>query len=217
MKNWGVIVTAFYIVVIASLTPAFFALNIEYDSTSTTKIAEFYSEAGGWLWIAIMAASPLILFFVKVDTTQKDLKPRRPLYVSVAAAAFTICLLTFAAIWSFLMALGMENWEMPELPEWSVMVMFLGIWLAWGIVFYRHAPKIFDRPGRIYQWFIRASVLELLVAVPSNVIVQQRDECSAPIVTSFGVATGLAIMLMSFGPGILFLYKERMRRTGPAP
>jgi len=42
------------------------------------------------------------------------------------------------------------------------------------------------------------------------VIVRRRHDCSAAIVTSFGTAAGIAVMLLSFGPSILFLHKKRM-------
>jgi hypothetical protein len=35
-------------------------------------------------------------------------------------------------------------------------------------------------------------------------------------VSSFGVATGLAMLLMSIGPGALFLYRASMRRIDAA-
>jgi hypothetical protein len=54
------------------------------------------------------------------------------------------------------------------------------------------------------------SVLGLLIAVPSHVVARQRGDSSAPMVTSFGIATGIAIMLLSFGPGVLLLYKKRL-------
>jgi hypothetical protein len=61
--------------------------------------------------------------------------------------------------------------------------------------------------------------LELLVAVPCHVIVRRRNECSAPIATSFGITTGIAVMLLAFGPSVLLLYKKRLegyRRGGRA-
>src|SRR5262249_42521927 len=66
--------------------------------------------------------------------------------------------------------------------------------------------------GRLYRWLVAGSVLELLIAVPSYVVVNRRHDCAAPFVSSFGVATGLAMLLMSIGPGALFLFRARMRR-----
>jgi len=59
---------------------------------------------------------------------------------------------------------------------------------------------------------LRGSILELLVAVPSHIIVRQRNECCAPIVTFWGIVTGISVMLLSFGPGVLFLFAARVRR-----
>ena len=52
--------------------------------------------------------------------------------------------------------------------------------------------------------------LAFLIAVPAHVIIRRRNECSAPVINSFGITTGLAIMLLSFGPSVLLLYKKRM-------
>ena len=41
-------------------------------------------------------------------------------------------------------------------------------------------------------------------------LVRRRHDCSAPAVTSFGIVTGVAIMLISFGPSVLFLYQRRL-------
>ena len=64
--------------------------------------------------------------------------------------------------------------------------------------------------NKAIDWLLRGSVLELLVVVPCHVWVRRRDDCSAPGVTAFGLASGIAIMLMSFGPGVLLLFKKRL-------
>jgi hypothetical protein len=62
------------------------------------------------------------------------------------------------------------------------------------------------------EWLLRGSILELLIAVPSHVIVRQRDDCCAPFATFWGIVTGISVMLISFGPGVLFLFAARIRR-----
>ena len=53
-------------------------------------------------------------------------------------------------------------------------------------------------------------MLQLLIAVLCHIIVRQRGDCSAPFVTGFGIATGIAVMLMTFGPSVIFLYQKRL-------
>ena len=62
---------------------------------------------------------------------------------------------------------------------------------------------------------MRGSILELLIAVPSHIIVRHKDVCCAHAVTAAGIAAGLAVMFFSFGPGIYFLYVERIRKRKP--
>ena len=70
---------------------------------------------------------------------------------------------------------------------------------------------------RATRWLLRGSILELLVAVPSHVIVRRRDDCCAPAGTFWGIATGISVMLLCFGPGVFFLFVERCRRLKPNP
>ena len=92
-------------------------------------------------------------------------------------------------------------------------------WLLWGLIFHHFAKS--DEAETLVQrttrWLLRGSILELLVAVPSHIVTRQREDCCAPMLSFWGIVTGISVMLMSFGPGVLFLFARRMRRKQPKP
>ena len=90
-------------------------------------------------------------------------------------------------------------------------------WLIWGLVFRRYAAADDEETilNRSLRWLMRGSILELLIAVPSHVIVRRRDDCCAPLGTFWGIATGISVMLLCFGPGVFFLFVKRMRQLKP--
>jgi hypothetical protein len=99
-----------------------------------------------------------------------------------------------------------------------VSLAFVGVsWLIWSIVFYRFYRDAEPRTllQRLTAWLIRGSILELLVAVPSHIIVRRRDDCCAPGFTFFGMATGVVIMALAFGPGLFFLFRKRFEKMKP--
>ncbi len=99
----------------------------------------------------------------------------------------------------------------------SIGLLIGAVWLIWGGVFYRFYKQE-GAEGMIRRWMrnlFRGSVLELLVALPTHIAIRSRGECCAPMVSFMGIVTGLSVMLMCFGPGILFLYLERARRLKP--
>jgi hypothetical protein len=59
---------------------------------------------------------------------------------------------------------------------------------------------------------LAGSVAELLVAVPCHVYARDKDYCCAGFSTFAGLATGLAVMLFAFGPGVFFLFAARVKR-----
>jgi len=91
------------------------------------------------------------------------------------------------------------------------------LWLVWAVIFFLFAKT--DDPDalikRATKWLLRGSILELLVAVPSHIIVRHRDTCCAPFATFWGITTGLSVMLLCFGPGVFFLFVERFSRLQP--
>ena len=62
---------------------------------------------------------------------------------------------------------------------------------------------------------LRGSILELLIAVPSHIVVRWRGECCAGFFTFFGITMGISVMLLSFGPAVFFLYYARWQKLQP--
>lgn len=101
----------------------------------------------------------------------------------------------------------------------NIIGMVVILWMVWGLLFYRSARG--DDPtaltNRAMRWLVRGSILEVLVAVPSHLVVRARGDCCAPVATFWGMACGVGVMLMAFGPGVFFLFANRMRRLRPKP
>ena len=116
---------------------------------------------------------------------------------------------------------AMGNLGLTPGSDWFIYLHLVGFlllfWLAWGLVFYRSTRE--DEPDALIQrttrWLLRGSILELLVAVPSHILIRQREECCAPFLSFWGIVTGLSVMLLSFGPGVLFLFVRRIRDRQP--
>ena len=103
----------------------------------------------------------------------------------------------------------------------SIALLFvsLAIWCAWSILFaviaFRWGPERIG--GKLHRYLIAGSVLELLIAVPSHIIVRRRNECCAGFETGAGICLGVSIMLISFGPSVLLLYHRRRKQITPPP
>lgn len=115
------------------------------------------------------------------------------------------------------------NWALTNLgitpSDQMIAIMHcLGIialfWLVWGLIFHHFAKA--DEPDTLMQrttrWLIRGSILELLVAVPCHIVTRQREDCCAPAMSFWGLVTGISVMLMSFGPGVFFLFVKRIHQ-----
>jgi hypothetical protein len=110
---------------------------------------------------------------------------------------------------------GDNFWKKFFDEETNILLFWGGAWLLWAILFYFYFRNSSAVVTRLISWLLKGSILDLLVAVPCHVIVRRRHDCSAPLATSFGIATGIAIMLLSFGPSVLFLFKKRLDSYPP--
>ena len=219
MRRWGIILTVLYaVIVVGMLIPGAVFLSAPVNRAGYEGIPkatqEVLAEKLTWVVVTTLVLSQALLLFLSVDTSQKRLKPQMHIGVSCAVAGALTTLLVFAGANSLGVGLSGDRFlnlydrgfdtKGGLLEIWGV------LWLVWGVIFYLYLRNKSGVIQRIVTWLLRGSVLELLIAVPCHVLVRRKDQCCAPIVTSFGIATGIAIMLLSFGPSVLFLYKKRL-------
>jgi hypothetical protein len=214
VRNWGILVTASYaVVVLCLIVPG--TLRIGFPADVTLSVSEVYAEPLFWVWAAILVGCQAMLLSLSVDSSARRFRPRQHVLLSVATIAISIALLTGAAVYSVLAGIFGDKdviWDLLASNRARLVALVLALWAFWGVIFYLYAKARPVAITRLVGWLLTGSVLELLIAVPCHVVVRRRGDCSAPFITAYGIATGLAVMLLSFGPSVLFLYKRRLEQ-----
>ncbi len=224
MRKWGIVIAIVYALIVLGLLTPGAILIVGGDAARLGALAGnvwgAYSTWVYWVPAGAVLVGEAALLFLTVDMSRQRLKPRAHILVSGTVAAALTAMLTAAAIWSIGFAVRGDDFWSSFWANAAYIVLFLGgLWLLWGIFFYLYLRNSSAPLTRVLSWLLRGSVLELLIAVPCHIIVRRRQDCSAPAATSFGITAGIAIMLLSFGPSVLLLYKKRLdeyARRAPA-
>jgi hypothetical protein len=201
MRRWGVVITTLYAVVLIGLIVPTAAL------IGNVRVREVYQEWWTWGFVAMLVTCQATLLFLSVDTSQRP-KPRASIVLSYLITAVLFSILAVCFILCLVNAINPDRGTLAD--RMVVPTLWVSVAGAWAIPFYLLWRNPTSVVARVTSWLLKGSVLELLVAVPSHVIVRRRTDCSAPVVTGFGIYTGIAIMLLAFGPSVLLLYKKRM-------
>jgi hypothetical protein len=247
MKRWAILTVFLYALALMLLTVpavlvAFGNWGKDGGGEGISEASKIYADWGYWLWLAVLVAGQFLLLLLPINIAERRLPACRPLQTPVIVTAFFLANLVFAGILSMLCAIftdhvfdyfdlsllfnlgAVQNNSSPDNNSgvsalFSMILTVLVFWLVWAFVF-RRATKN-DEPNallkRIKCWLLRGSILELTIAVPSHVIVRRRDDCCAPAGTFWGIATGVSVMLLCFGPGVFFLFVERFQKLKPKP
>jgi hypothetical protein len=238
MKRWAILTVLLYAIALLVLTmPAIWiAFNGWSDQgVSLQNALKMYLRWGYWLWLAVLVTGQALLLLLPLNIAERRLPARRPLKIPVVVTAFFLANLFFAGMLSILCAdfkedgINFFGYFLPFKPnqvspsdfetEFGAVITGLAFWIIWGVIFRSFAKS--DDPDsllkRIVRWLLRGSILELLVAVPSHIIVRRRGDCCAPLGTFWGITTGISVMLLCFGPGVFFLFVERFERLKPKP
>jgi hypothetical protein len=242
MKRWAILTVFLYALALLVLTAptvliAFANWGLKNDANWIKDALSIYATWAYWIWLAVLVAGQSLLLFLPIDLSERRLPSRRKLKIPVIVTSFFLMNLFFAGLLSVLCAIFKDNgfaiFDLAALfnpsnqaahpSDWQSVLSFfvpmLIFWLIWALIF-RRATKS-DAPDVLLQratrWLLRGSILELIIAVPSHVIVRRRDDCCAPAGTFWGIATGISVMLLCFGPGVFFLFVERCQKLKPKP
>ena len=217
MTKWAFWTVLLYIALVVVL---FIPLLLSLAFLGDFGVLELLSMYSAWQFWAIFAICVLIqasLLLIPVKITNDSYQPRRHIWIPIVITALAFSMVIIGIIWSLLVAVwGDDGWE--AVYPWASLTFFAVSWLVWSILFYRFYRNA--QPGALTQrlttWLLRGSILELLVAVPSHIAVRRREDCCAPGFTFFGIATGVVIMALAFGPGLFFLFCKRFEQMKPA-
>jgi hypothetical protein len=236
MKRWAALTVLLYAVVLLLLTVPiiWIVFNVGTDKGVSLPFAlRTYRHWSYWLWLTVLVIGQALLLLLPINIAERRLPARRPLKIPVVVTAFFLANLCFAGLLSILCAdfkedgLDFFGYFLPFKPnqvaashfqiEFGAVITGLAFWIIWAVIFRSFARS--DDPDsllkRIVRWLLHGSILELLVAVPSHIIVRRRGDCCAPLGTFWGIVTGISIMLLCFGPGVFFLFVERFERLKP--
>ena len=206
MKRWALLTVALYVVFLSLLGLPMFLLSRAKDEPAEV-ISAFY------IWIApVLILAQVVLLLVPLSAARERPVKRRGILASGIISAILMGAMTLLFLSFVLLMIFGENrgWDHGA---WLFYGSFAIFWLVWGGVFWRSYsskdPAAFT--STMTRWLLRGSILELLIAVPSHIISRRRNECCAPPITLLGIATGLSVAALSFGPGIFLLFAQRIR------
>ena len=207
MKRWAFLTVALYVVCLSMFAlPLLLGFLRDKDNPADTTYL-FY------VWVVpVLILAQAVLLLVPVAVVQERPIKRRKIIVSSVIGAIPMAVMALMFFYSILLTILGEQGSWGDSPVWFLYV-FAALWLVWGFVFWKsftsNDPNAFT--STMTRWLLRGSILELIVAVPSHIISRRRDECCAPPITLLGIVTGLSVALMSFGPGLFFLFARRIK------
>ena len=165
--------------------------------------------------LAVLMIGQTSLIFVPVRVASRRPITRRSLWFPLIGSGLMAGILVLGgalALWEYF------NFHSDE-SGWTVVAIAVCSWISWSIIFWRIAATRDPASiaSRLHRYLLAGSVLELLIAVPTHIAVRQRRECCAGIATGLGICAGVAVMLLSFGPSIGFLYYKRWKQVAGKP
>lgn len=219
MRHWGIVITGFYaLVVIFLFTFGADVIIGDLPEDGYGFLDVIHSVQSMWVFLLIMVCGQVLLLFLSVDTSWRRMKAQRHAKITAGLVGLMVSTLFVAVVFALGMAYSGDDFidlhwltSLPDKLESPALFLIAAyLWIFWGLVFYKYFKRDSGVINSAVSWLIRGSVLQLLIAVPCHIIIRQREECCAPFISAYGIATGIAIMLLAFGPGALLLYRRKL-------
>jgi len=196
MKRWAILTVLLYALALLLLTVPLLLVAFsgweKGDAISLQEAFKVYLSWWYWLWLGVLVAGQVLLLLLPINISERRLPARRPLRIPVIVTGFFLANLVFAGlvaifcavfkeegfgIFGFLAPFKAEEVSPSSLQTGVGMAITVSVfWFVWTLIFRNYAKS--DEPDsllkRLTRWLLRGSILELLIAVPSQVIVRRR-------------------------------------------
>jgi len=236
MKRFAIYIIFLYGAILVILTQPVMLASFASgsDGFDWKEISKIFGAWRYWALFVIMLLCEAALLGVSVKAESKRPVTRRPVLFTVIASSFLAAFLILGIVAAISETINKEPdltagiiafMGFPEIKETFLQGNALGVgaagfiivWLMWALVFYRWSRNLEPRTlvEKQCKVLFAGSVLELLVAVPTHILARSRDYCCAGFSTFIGIALGISVMLLSFGPGVFFLYADRWKKLHP--
>lgn len=222
MKKWAWVVALLYgfslvLLTLPVLLSAFWDFEKNLAPWTEPELISLLASWPYWLGIVFFMLSQAALLVIPVAVSSNRPASRRTVWLPIITSALMMSLLAaglFLAIAETARGKMFTDENIWFLIALGVLILS---WLVWGAVFYKWGKR--SDPGGLINKLCRilfaGSILELLVAVPTHIVARYRNYCCAGFGTFVGITFGLAVMLMSFGPGVFFLFVKRWKQLHP--
>ncbi len=228
MKLWSVpVIAAFVLVIFLSLLPLGM---MSFGPERGARAANAMSRNAWFIgWVVTMAICQGVLL-IRVAPSENRPRARRKLLPAIIATSLCLSLLLTMVL--LMLPLGIKGdrtlnvafdvsrsvypFKSELLLPLTLVGFVIAQWVVWTVLLQKYADPA--NPGhfmaRLTRWLVAGSVAELVVAVPCHVLARKRDDCCAPLVTFWGIVTGISILLLCLGPAVMYLVQDRLRKKG---
>ena len=137
--------------------------------------------------------------------------PRRRAFLPIVLVAFMLTVLVAALCCALV---DLFDFLGNIFILWGFFILLALSWIVCSIVLFLKygREEQYTMARKLVLILIRGSLVELLVAIPSYLIVSPRPGLGQYILSGFAVSSGVFVMIWAFGPGIILIFLKRLAR-----